>query len=90
MIKLTNQENKVLGFLACADRDFGCYPFHALARETCLTVREVRRACRSLARKGLVQCYHGLWTESGEMAGSGYGATDVGRKAWDEMIEVKP
>lgn len=41
----------------------------------------VRRACRSLARKGLMRYQRGLLTEDGEAAGAGYGITDRGRSA---------
>lgn len=38
----------------------------------------VRRACRSLARKGLAEYHKGLWTEDGEPAGAGYCISKVG------------
>lgn len=90
-MSLTPTEDKVLGILACADRDFGYSCFRALARRTRLSIRVVRRACRSLARKGLAQYARGLTTEDGEMAGAGYAATDLGRETWDEPAsEEKP
>lgn len=37
-----------------------------------------RSACRSLAAKGLAQYWRGLFTEDGEVAGSGYAITRAG------------
>jgi len=39
---------------------------------------DTRRAVRALAREGLAKFASGLWTEGGEMAGSGYAITDTG------------
>jgi hypothetical protein len=38
----------------------------------------VRRACRSLARKGLAEYHKGLWTMDGVPGGAGYAATMAG------------
>lgn len=56
-----------------------CYSgFASLCTETGLDRKIVRRACRSLTRKGLAQFGRGLWTEDGEPAGSGYASTKDG------------
>jgi monoamine oxidase len=49
--------------------------------------KRIRRACRSLARKGLAEFHRGLWRESGEPGGSGYGATRAGRVFADESLQ---
>jgi hypothetical protein len=77
--KLNLNERKVLRRLA---REFGYdapyFPFGPLMRATGLTRKEVRRACRSLTRKGLAQFGRGLWDDDGHPAGSGYAATFAG------------
>lgn len=75
--RMSPTETKVLEALVEADDYSGyCYlAFDALCANTGLERKVVRRACRSLARKGLAQFGKGLWTEDGEMAGSGYCAT---------------
>ena len=45
---------------------------------TDLTLKEVRRSCRSLKKKGLAEFYRGLFDEDGKAAGSGYCATRKG------------
>lgn len=59
--------------------DFCFMRFSRITEETRLERAVVRRACRSLTRKGLAQFGRGLWTEDGEPAGSGYAATSAGR-----------
>ena len=48
----------------------------------------IRRACRSLARKGLAEYMRGLWTEDGEMAGAGYGITKAGVERLKEGVTL--
>lgn len=78
-MELTEHERKVLGKLASA-YDEGCWGFAAIAYDTKLNRNEVRDACRSLRGKGLARYERALWTEDGEMAGSGYGLTREGNK----------
>jgi hypothetical protein len=52
--------------------------FAYLQKKTGLERGAVCRACRALARKGLAEFARGLWSEDGEPAGSGYGATKQG------------
>lgn len=70
-------ETKVLQALVDADDYSGfCYlNFASICADTRLERKQVRRACRSLARKGLAEFGKGLWTDEGEPAGSGYCAT---------------
>jgi hypothetical protein len=77
--KLTDDERRVLQFLADeAGGDYGFFGFNPLMRETGFDRKRVRRACRSLRRKGLTEFGRGLWSDDGEPAGSGYGATRAG------------
>lgn len=86
--KINTSEAKVLAVLAAISGDFGCFSFRPIMRRTRLNRAAVRRACRSLARKGLARFHRGLWTEDGEPAGSGYCATEQGVAAADpELVE---
>ena len=58
--------------------EFYCLNFAGLMRRTGLDRKTVRKACRKLARKGLAEFQKGLWTDCGEPAGAGYGATRAG------------
>lgn len=78
-MKLNDNEVKVLTFLADgASDEFGFYGFASIINAVSLDRKEVRRACRSLARKGLAEYGRGLWNDGGEPAGSGYGVTRAG------------
>lgn len=78
-MRLNLAESSVLKILA--DVDDGCaFPFAPIMSRTKLDRATVRRACRSLARKGLAEYARGLWTMDGEPAGAGYGATIAGRE----------
>jgi len=82
MGKINKTERKVLTFLAERHmEDFGFFPFAPICRKTRLKREVVRRACRSLARKGFTAFASGLCTEDGDFAGSGYACTDAGREA---------
>lgn len=84
-MKINDKERTVLEWLANEySEDFGYYSFAPIVHHTKLTRAEVRRACRSLKRKGLTQFCVGLWSDNGP-AGSGYAAT----KAGVEFIEAK-
>lgn len=80
-IRLSDNEAMVLD--AIGDTEGLSYSFAGIALRMESFDRQldragIRRACRSLARKGLVKFSTGLWTEEGEPAGSGYGITDLG------------
>lgn len=85
--KINPVERRVLKALCgvwCADCDFCYLGFKGIGRRTRLSRKLIRRACRSLRRKGLAEYGRGLWTEDGEVAGSGYAATRAGA-----LIEVR-
>lgn len=77
---LNANERQVLSFLASEGFtwDFGYSGFARIMDDTKLERKAVRRACRSLARKGLAEYGRGLWNDDGEPAGSGYCATRTG------------
>lgn len=78
-MNLNDNECKVLAILADEYSDEGrCYYFRSIAALSKLTIKEVRRACRSLAKKGFAKYERGLFNDDGEVAGSGYGATEAG------------
>jgi hypothetical protein len=76
---INEAESKVLSHLGEQDWDFACLPFAPIAKATGLDTKTVRRACRSLKRKGLTEFEAGLFTEDGAVAGSGYCITPAGR-----------
>jgi hypothetical protein len=81
-MKLNEIERKVLGALADAYDPYDGFGFLGFAgiesRTEGLDRKQIRRAARSLARKGLAEYQRGLWDIHGEMAGSGYGCTKQG------------
>lgn len=85
-MKLSCAEKKVLAVLVDEYGDFGHFPFRPLMKRTGLTRAIVRRACRSLKRKGLAAFSNALWSGDGEPCGAGYGATPRGKN----MLEGAP
>jgi hypothetical protein len=85
----TPNEIKVLALLASGSEDFGVMNFAVIAEFVRLNRKEIRRACRSLKRKGLAEFYRGCWAEDGVPAGSGYGATPAGREQADAKLVEK-
>lgn len=77
--KVNEKELAILKILAEAysPDEWGAYAFASLSRQTKLEVKDVRRACRSLAKKGLAQYERSLWNDDGP-AGAGYRATEEG------------
>lgn len=79
MPKINDNEKKVLKVLAEAYHpdEWGAYSFAPLSRLTKLEIKDVRRACRSLAKKGLAVFERTLWNDDGP-AGAGYRASEAG------------
>lgn len=81
---MSPNETKALKALAEAYSDYEdfCFlSFKGIAARSKLDAKLVRRTVRSLARKGFARYQRGLWTEDGEMAGSGYCCTKEGYAA---------
>ncbi len=82
--KITEKERSVLSVLAAEwNDDYPCFYFRGIVSmlkglPNELDERQVRLACRSLARKGLAKFERGLFNDDGEVAGSGYCATRAG------------
>lgn len=78
--KINEDERKVLEVLAEVydPEEWRAYNFGGLSRMLGLDRKEVRRACRSLARKGLAKYERALWNEDDGPAGAGYRATEEG------------
>lgn len=77
---MSEAQTRVLEYLCESySEEFGYSPFRPIMIYTSLPRATVRRACRALTRKGLAEFGKGLWTDDGEMAGSGYRATKKGR-----------
>lgn len=79
-VKINENERKVLEQLAegYSPDEWSAYYFRGIVAATKMELKEVRRACRSLAKKGLAQYERGLFNQDGEAAGSGYRATEEG------------
>jgi Helix-turn-helix domain len=76
---LNKDETTVLRFLGkYYNGEGGCFPFEPICQATRLNRARVRRACRSLKRKGFAEFYSGLWSDDGLPAGSGYCCTESG------------
>ena len=77
--RVNENERKVLEVLAEEwSSDTNCYFFKGIAAQTKLEIKQVRRACRSLAKKGYTEFVRGLFDDDGMVAGSGYCATRKG------------
>ena len=79
-MKLNENEQKVLGYLASEYEDGRAFYLSGIAEAVSLDRSIVRRACRSLARKGLAELVRGLFDDDGNVAGSGYSATLTGAR----------
>lgn len=87
---LNPNEVRVLAALASVGGSEGGYlSFRGIGVRTRLARPAIRLACRSLKRKGLSQFAIGLWTEDGDMRGSGYAATKAGCERADAKLVDK-
>lgn len=89
-MRVNENERKVLKVLfeAYSDYEDFCYRnFAGISAESGLDRKVVRRAARALARKSLAQYGRGLWTDDGEMAGSGYRCTKEGAALIESLGE---
>ena len=79
-IRINEKERKALKSLAKVPEEGYCKFFSTIAKDTGLTKKEVRRAVRSLSKKGLAEYIRGLLDEDGSPGyfGSGYAATRAG------------
>jgi hypothetical protein len=90
--KMLDHHVRVLRALSETTRPFGeyCVPFKTIGYEAEINdVRTVRRITRHLARKGFAQYWRGLWTDEGEVAGSGYCITPEGIAALSAALHSK-
>lgn len=89
-MKLNENEKKVLICLQSIWQDeANCMYFRGISEDTKLEIKQVRRACRSLLKKGLTEYIRGLFDEDGMVAGSGYCCTDAGNKVVQEINPPK-
>lgn len=88
---LSDREKAVLLSMAESLSDGYCWPFARIAAEVKMMGQgcepsNIRRVTRALARKGYTYFQRGLFTEDGELAGSGYGVTEKGYAYRDRAI----
>ncbi len=89
-IKISEREKACLKVLAeHFEHDANCMYMRFIAKETKLTLVQVRRSVRSLARKGLAAYERGLFDDDGKVAGSGYRATLEGAMMFNACIDCK-
>lgn len=90
--KISHSEIKCLEVLVeYYSHDCNCLYFRAFPEKTGLTLIGVKRAVRSLAKKGLAEYVRGLFDEDGFVAGSGYRATYEGANYFKQRIcQLKP
>jgi len=80
------ESQKVLGGLVEIfeeNNEFYFTSFASLAVRVELPPNKVRRIVRHLARRGLVEYQRGLFNQDGDLAGSGYGLSTLGRVVWN-------
>lgn len=90
-IKINENEQQVLKALAGEyhnEDDWAAFYFRGLVSETKLNLKAVRRACRSLAKKGLAVYERVLWGDEGP-AGAGYRASKEGAFLVRSCIDCK-
>jgi len=81
-MSITDKERAVLGAINISYGEF-YHPFATISAHTGLDRTEVRSVCRALAKNGLAMFSSGLWNfETDQPAGSGYGITAAGRRAY--------
>ena len=88
IVRLSALEAQAMTAWQSAYRDFGFLSFSTIERRSTLPSHLVRRVTRALARKGLVTYARGLFTDMGEVAGSGYGLTELGRQYLNRKTEA--
>ena len=89
--RLTPNDAKVLRALDDCYDDYaggGFSGFAGIVSRTGLNRRQVRLSCRRLKRKGLAQYARGLWNDDGQVAGAGYGLTEVAHKTLRARLEL--
>jgi DNA-binding IclR family transcriptional regulator len=79
---------EVLGEEGCDIDGFNYLTFAMISNRTQMDRREVRRIARHLARKGWTEYGKGLWTEDGELFGSGYRITPEGAEAISPAVRT--
>lgn len=87
---INENEKRVLIFMAESYDSFGeggCYYFKTIAEDLKLEIKQVRRACRSLKKKGFAEYVRGLFDEDGMVAGSGYCCSKSGA---DLVEQINP
>lgn len=71
-MKLTDNQNHILSILQHGFGGEWCYNYKHLEGETKLDRKTLQAEIKILKKMGLVEARHGLMTEDGEVAGSGF------------------
>lgn len=76
--KLSVRQRAILDYLFSIPEGWSM-PFERIGKETFMSRDTARLVTRALAKMGITQHIRGLMNEDGEVAGSGYMLTDLGR-----------
>lgn len=89
-MKINDNEQKVLECLTDGGYEEGtAFYFRGIVSKTGLDLKQVRRYCHSLTKKGLAEYVRGLFDDDGMAAGSGYAATNEGYKFIRNSNEIQ-
>lgn len=88
-MNLTKMEKLMLKAWDGTSEDFDFLPFAYVEEKTGFSRRTVKLIVRRLSRKGVTQFGKGLFNDDGEVAGSGYGLTDLGRDTLNAVIDAE-
>jgi DNA-binding transcriptional MocR family regulator len=69
---MTDEQYKVLSVFFSNNTDY-CYPYRTFVSDSGLDLDTVKKTMKELKALGYVKVHHGLMTEEGEVAGSGFG-----------------
>lgn len=83
---LSETESKILMAMGDIGSDW-VSPFKYISGKSGIELSAIRPAVRSLAAKGFAYYKRGLFNDSGEVAGSGYGITEAGWQLYLQMLE---
>lgn len=80
-MSLTEREKQCFSAWSNTEEEYDVLSFKQIAASSGLDPSVIRRHVRALARKGYTVFARGCMTEDGEVAGSGYALTKMGREA---------
>lgn len=86
-MKITDIQNQILSVLQHGYGGEWCYNYSQLEGETKLDRATLQKEIKELKRLGLVVVEHGLMTDDGEVAGSGFTIPYLKMKELDNILK---